>query len=131
MACQVARQGLEKLTAALCLRVTKLARSPSVESRQLFLISRQGSASRLWFQCSIAGCDARRPGKTSAFPPGDFVEKVYGRLFPQPDRGEAISGQLEGLQAVPAEESHEREIGVGVAFCPPMLPASEAPREEL
>ena len=43
----------------------------------------------------------------------------------------AISGQLKGLQAVPAEEPHERESGVGAAFCPPALHASEAQREEL
>ena len=42
--------------------------------------------SRLWIKCSIAGCDARRPWKTSAFPPGDRVEKVHGGLFPRAAR---------------------------------------------
>ena len=46
-------------------------------------------------------------------------------------RWPAISGQLKGLQAVPAEEPHERESGVGVAFSLPTLPAFGAPREEL
>jgi len=41
----------------------------------------------LWIKCSIAGCDARRPWKTSAFPPGDRVEKVHGGLFPRAVKG--------------------------------------------
>jgi hypothetical protein len=43
---------------------------------------------RLWIKRSIAGCAARRPWKTSAFPPGDRVDclqsrQVQGRLFPR------------------------------------------------
>ena len=46
-------------------------------------------------------------------------------------RWPAISGQLEGLQAVSVEALREREADAGAAFCPPALPASEAQREEL
>jgi len=46
--------------------------------------------SRLWIKCRIAGCDARRLWKTSAFPPVDFVDCIqtrgHGWLFPQPAR---------------------------------------------
>ena len=48
-----------------------------------------GTANRLWIKCSIAGCDARRPWKTSAFPPGDRVEKGQGGLFPLAARRQA------------------------------------------
>jgi hypothetical protein len=53
--------------------------------------------SRLWIQCSIAGCDARRLWKTSAFSPVDFVEKGHGWLFPQPARAAATGLLLGGL----------------------------------
>ena len=33
----------------------------------------------LWIQCNIAGCDARRPRKTSAFPPVEVVDCLPAR----------------------------------------------------
>ena len=57
--------------------------------------------SRLWGQCSIAGCDARRPWKISAFSPVDFVDCIqtrgHGWLFPQPARAAATGILLGGL----------------------------------
>jgi len=87
-------------------------------------------SNRLWIKCRIAGCDARRPWKTSAFPPGDrvdcFSSEVHGGLFSRaakkPHQGwlRGLSGDLRISPEPPARTGRLRSRAAGTARCSPV-----------